>query len=76
MLYDAAMATDTSESRIIEPGYAVWHNDFMKAADAVLPFVEEDAEGNKFISMECPFPLRQVYSDLAGIGFYYGYLRV
>lgn len=70
------MATDISEARIIEPGYTVWNSDFAKAAEAVLPYVEEDAEGNKFISTECPSPLRQVYSDLTSIGFYYGYLRV
>lgn len=70
------MATDTaSTSRIIEPGLAVWQKDFERAAEAVLPYVQEDGEGGKYISLDCPAPLRDIYSKLTSVGYFYGYLR-
>ncbi len=69
------MATETSTSRIAEPGFAVWQKDFDRAAAAVLPYVQEDGEGSKHISGECPEPLRSLYSELVNVGYFYGYLR-
>lgn len=70
------MATDTvSIPRIAESGLSVWRKDFNRAAEAVLPYVLEDGEGGKYISEDCPAPLRSLYSELTSVGYFYGYLR-
>lgn len=70
------MATDTaSTSRFVEPGFTVWQKDFERAAEAVRPYVLEDDEDGKYISLDCPAPLRDIYSKLTSVGYFYGYLR-
>jgi hypothetical protein len=68
------MASD-SDVKVTGPGRDVWLADFNRAAEAVRPFVKEDSEGFKYVSRDCPALLAGLYSDLAGIGYFYGYLR-